>query len=56
MTNNKEVKEKELSKLDWVSKEVSKQPTDRGIHHLKSQIINYIIPQAEKELEEEMEN
>lgn len=35
--------------LDWISKEVSIQPTDRGIKHLKSQIISYIIPQSKEE-------
>lgn len=38
--------------LDWVSKEVSIQPTDRGILHLKSQIMSYIIPLAKEKLTE----
>lgn len=37
-------------KLNWIAKEVEIQPTDRGIQHLKSQIISYIIPQAKEEL------
>jgi len=34
--------------LDWIKKEVRIQPTDRGIKHLKSQIISYIIPLAKE--------
>ncbi len=42
---------KELEEvLDWISKEISIQPTDKGVSHLKNQIIGYIIPIAKEKV------
>ena len=51
------MKDKDIDKVfEWIGKEVSIQPTDRGILHLKSQIISYIIPLAKEKLSESSPN
>ena len=37
--------------IDWIKDEVHMQPTDRGICHLKSQITDWIIPQAKEKID-----
>ena len=47
---NKEFIKKYEEIINWISKEVNIQPTDKTIRHLKDQIICYIIPKAKEKL------
>lgn len=56
-----ERKEEELKRVDrlkkeieWIKKEISNLPTDRGKHFIQGQVLGYIIPEAEQRIKDEI--